>query len=59
MGRRTSTEASDGRRFDVTVHTTDGERITVPDVPNSTAREFEDLPFTAPHVDRVDVEQRR
>lgn len=48
----------DPRRFDVTVHTTDGQRITVPNVPNSTAREFEDLPFTAPHVDRVDVEQR-
>lgn len=47
----------DTRRFDVTVHQTDGRKVEVKNVPNSTAREFEDLPFTAPGVSCVEVRQ--
>lgn len=38
----------DAERFDVTIHLTDGETIVREDLPDDVAREFEDLPFTAP-----------
>ena len=46
---------ADDARFDVTIHLTDGETITRPGVPDDVAREFEDLPFTAPNVAIVQV----
>jgi len=51
-------QPADTRRFDVTVHETGGGKVQVKDVSNDTAREFEDLPFTAPNVAVVEVHQR-
>jgi hypothetical protein len=51
----TQTPGTDDERFDVTIHLTDGETILREDVAGDVAREFEDLPFTAPEVAVVQV----
>jgi len=52
-------QPDDGRRFDVTVRTTDGDTHTYRGVTNERARDFEDLPFTSSNVVSVDVDQVR
>lgn len=46
-----------GKTFDVTIWTSDQDRIVVENLDDETAREYEDLPFTAPHVKIVEVQQ--
>jgi len=45
----------DQRRFQVVVHTTDGETHTYRDQTNQQARGFEDLPFESSNVTLVET----
>lgn len=45
------------KKFDVTIWTNDRDRIVVEGLDDETAREYEDLPFTAPNVAVVEVQQ--
>jgi len=47
----------DTRRFDVTVHSTEGKHV-YPNQTNDQARGFEDLPFTSSNVSVVEVRQK-
>jgi hypothetical protein len=51
------TPKPDTRRFDVTVHSTEGKH-EYPNQTNDQARGFEDLPFTSSNVSVVEVRQK-
>lgn len=53
----TDEHAAGKKLFDVTIWTEDRDRIVVENLDDETAREYEDLPFTAPHVTVVEVQQ--
>ena len=57
MAKRSSSE--DSRRFEVTVHSTDGDQNTYCNLTNRQARDYEDLPFTTSNVTTVEVRQTR